>query len=295
MNNYARLGNVKADQAGTGATVVLDPVLVRAIEQVSREFEQEARRQFHSRTATLVFDGVDDAGTYDGSVSDLFRAPRVSRLWLSEDLLTVSTVKVDLDRDGVFEVTLVQDTDFYLWPANPQPNTPYRALDLSPYSQQLASWPRGIRRVQIAGTWGYSNETEDTGLTGTLSDTSDTTITASADATDLIYPGDTLVIESEQVYVSAVSGTTVTVTRAVNGTTAAAHAAKSLLVRRYPRDVEMAVAERVVGLRWDSQGGYSGMASLAGDMSSGGSNATIRASYARWRRAVERYSLPVVA
>jgi len=289
VNNYARLGNVKADQAGVSSATVLDDTLVRAIEQVSREFEQEARRQFHSRTATLIFDGVDDAGTYDGSVSDLFRAPRFSRLWLSEDLLTVSTVKVDLDRDGDFEVTLTQDTDFYLWPTNIPPYTPYRALDLSPYSQQLAAWPRGIRRVQIAGTWGYSNETEDSGLTGTLSNTTSTTLTAATTAAGIIYPGDTLVIESEQVYVSAVSDTTITVTRAVNGTTAAAHSAKSLLVRRYPRDVEMAVAERVVGLRWDSQGGYTTADALTGQSS------PLRASYARWRRAVERYSLHVVA
>jgi len=278
MNGLCRLGNVKADQAGVSGTITLDDVLVRAIEQVSREFEAECDRQFFCRTETRTF------AAYGGKI-----------LLLDCDLISITSITVDWDGDGTFETTLVVDDDYWLYPYNPGTYRPYRGVELNQFSNRLVNWPERAHSVRIAGTWGYSNETEDTGLTGTLSDTSDTTITASADAASLIYPGDTVVIESEQVYVSAVSGTTVTVTRAVNGTTAASHAAKSLLVRRYPRDVEMAVAERVVGLRWDSQGGYSGMASLAGDMSSGGSNATIRASYARWRRAVERYSLPVVA
>ena len=278
MNGLCRLGNVKADQAGVSGTITLDDVLVRAIEQVSREFEAECDRQFFCRTETRTF------AAYGGKI-----------LLLDCDLISITSITVDWDGDGTFETTLVVDDDYWLYPYNPGTYRPYRGVELNQFSNRLVNWPERAHSVRIAGTWGYSNETEDTGLTGTLSDTSDTTITASADAASLIYPGDAVVIESEQVYVSAVSGTTVTVTRAVNGTTAASHAAKSLLVRRYPRDVEMAVAERVVGLRWDSQGGYSGMASLAGDMSSGGSNATIRASYARWRRAVERYSLPVVA
>lgn len=300
-----RLDRLKADLAGVGVTTVLDSTLVRTAEAISDEFEMESSRVFSAVVATRYFDAGSAAYGIGGGVygnvdywespggSRRFgstRAPRPRRLYLTDDLISVTSIAIDQNFDGVYETTLLA-SDYNLWPYNA---APYRAIDLT-LTGTVVYWPNFPRSVQVAGTWGYSNETEDTGLTGTLSDTSDTTITASANASSAIYPGDTLVIESEQVYVSAVSGTTVTVTRAVNGTTAAAHSAKSLLVRRYPRDVEMAVAERVVGLRWDSQGGYSGMASLAGDMSGGGSNATIRASYARWRRAVERYSLPVVA
>lgn len=277
MNGLCRLGNVKADQAGVSGTITLDDVLVRAIEQVSREFEAECDRQFFCRTETRTF------AAYGGKI-----------LLLDCDLISITSITVDWDGDGTFETTLVVDDDYWLYPYNPGTYRPYRGVELNQFSNRLVNWPERAHSVRIAGTWGYSNETEDSGLTGTLSNTTSTTLTAATTAAGIIYPGDTLLIESEQVYVSAVSGTTVTVTRAVNGTTAAAHAAKSLLVRRYPRDVEMAVAERVVGLRWDSQGGYSTAATLVGDATGAAGTAPIRASYARWRRAVDRYSLPVV-
>lgn len=281
MNNLARLGNVKADLAGVPSVTVLDDVLARAVDQVSRELERECKRHFYAYSGTRYYQGVN---------------PGDPILALPDDLISVTSLTIDYDWDGVYETTLTENSDFVLGPYNAaQKGEPYWNLELLFTAPSgLTYWPYHPRAVKLTGIFGYSNETEDTGLTGTLSDTSDTTITASGDATNLIYPGDTLVIESEQVYVSAVSGTTVTVTRAVNGTTAAAHAAKSLLVRRYPRDVEMAVAERVVGLRWDSQGGYSTAATLVGDATGAAGTAPIRASYARWRRAVDRYSLPVV-
>ena len=167
-------------------------------------------------------------------------------LWLANDLLSISALTVDTGGDGTYEVTMVADDDYHLWPDSP----PYRRIDLN-LNGQLIGWPQIRRGVKVVGTWGYSAETEATGLTGTLDSTTDTTLTASADATLLIEAGDTLITESEQLYVSQVADTVVTVQRAINGTTAAAHAATALYVRRYPRDIEKAVKLRVLMSRWD--------------------------------------------
>lgn len=280
-NNYCRLSHVKSDQAGTTGTTALDDTYVRQVDQVSREFERECGgRKFYSYTGTRYFAG----GTRTGR-----------KLWLPDDLLSVSALVVDDNADDVYELTLAANTDYWLSPADAsQRGEPYMALELNPNGTQLYRWPTAPRAVKVTGVWGYSAETEDTGLTGTLSDATDTSLTASATAANLIYPGDTLVIESEQVYVTAVVTTTITVTRGVNGTTAAAHTTKALLVRRYPRDIEMVVAERVVGLRWDAQGGYATGVTLMGDSQEAAGRTTGRGSFARWRDAVKAYRLMVV-
>ena len=106
----------------------------------------------------------------------------------------------DSNGDGTFDTTLTANSDYWLDPANPDTiNEPAQRL-LIPQGRstapQLSSWENYPRRFQIVGKWGYSEESEDSGLTGTLDDASDAAITASADASSTIYPGDVLIIES---------------------------------------------------------------------------------------------------
>lgn len=270
MNGYCRLSHVKADIAGmVNQLTSLDDVIVRQVEEVSREFDSETGRQFYSYVATKTLTAISSG-----------------RVWLP-DLLTATTIKTDTDQDATYETTLVA-ADYYLGPENAT-NEPYREL-LVNSTGSVGAWPLFRSGVQVVGLWGYSNETEDTlqqvkDAAGINASVTTITVTSVAD----IDPGDTLVIESEQVNVLTLgaAGTTITVTRGINGTTAAAHAKDTPIYRRrFPRRIEQVVKERVVGLRWDTQGGYTAGQSMAGE-----SNPS-RAAYARWFAATAAYRCP---
>lgn len=247
MNNYARLNHVKADGNVTGSNQ--DAALVRLIERVSRGFDHLLERQFYALSAVAFFDG-------DGS-------PRLH----TGDMISLSEAAVDLTGALTYGTVLTPSTDYWLTPDNPLPHEPYRGIELNQWSALCRWFPVGRRRVKLTGVWGYSYETEDTGLTGTLSDASDTTITASADASAIVFAGDTLVIESEQVTVTSVASTTITVARGINGTTAGGHAGKALLLRRYPRDLEEATLLQVMRLFRQQQTGGAEQFGVDGGMS----------------------------
>jgi hypothetical protein len=281
MNNLARLSNMLADVADAVSQTALYGVYARALEEVSREFERATDRSFAATVATRVVSVPAPCEANDWGRS----------LLLSDDLISVSALKVDYDWDRIYEMTLAEGVDFDLWNDN-RVNEPYYRIDLRPFSSVLNAFPTGPRRVQISGTWGYSYETEDTGQTVANA----TSISSSATAltvpqADAIDSGETLVIGNEQLHVSdRPDNVTLTVVRAINGTTAAAHLnGAAILRRRYPRDIEQAVAERAVGKRWDNQSGQAGMATLLGDASGAAGTTTIRASYARWRTVTEAY------
>lgn len=228
-------------------TETLLPAYVRAIERVSREVDRWTNRRFYSQLATRYFDVRHTCRDLDLPLDG------------EGDLISVTTLKVDDDADWSYGLTLTEGTDFVLMPYN---TTPKWRLAVHPESTNLSRWPKGARRIQIVGLFGYSNDLEATGLTGTVADASTTTLTASASAAALIDVGETLYLDSEQVYVTAVSTVTVTITRAQNGTAAAAHVAGTVIYRRvYPADVTGAVIDQVRRQRWDENSGSAGTVS----------------------------------
>jgi len=266
VNNYCRLSDLKADVAGVSGTTY-DATYLRAMEVASREIDRYCNRRFYAEVGTVYLDGNGKA--------ELPLAPVPGEC----DLLSVSSLTVDDDDDGAYETTLVEGTDFRLWPVNVSPAW---RLDMLTRGSQLSRWPRGQATVKVVGTWGYSEDLDATGLTGTVADATTTTITASASAASLVYPGDTIKIGSEQLYVTAVVTTSLTVTRGVNGTTAAAHSGEAISVRRYPPEIEEAVRVRVVSARWDNNQGVP-----LGDI---GGNEDVR----RWARLIGPYRLRAV-
>lgn len=279
MNGYAVLAHVKEDLAGVGTTTALDAVLQRAIEQVSREFDRSTVRQFYSSVETIYLSGNGER-----------------RLYVGRDLLGVTSLKVagTLNQPTSFEYTLSSGADYTLWPRNAASRgEPYRAIELNP-NGQFAAFPEGVDNVQLAGVFGYSQEVEATGQTVQNNPLSSGGTTLTLTSTAGISPGDMLVIGEEQIYVSAVAtATSLTIERGVNGTSAAQHAqGAAIWRRRYPRDVERAVAERVVGLRWDSQGGYDAGVTLVGNLQGAVGTTQVRGQYARWIQAVNAYRDP---
>ena len=224
-NTYAGLAEMKSLAAITG--IDGDPSLWLALEAAGRAVDRFCNRHFYVLSATRTFD-VDDPGG--------FGVP---------DLVSVTALNEDTNRDRVFEVTRTPD-DYLLYPLNAEPESPWGR----PYGRVLAdpNGPRpaftvGRRAVEIAGQWGYRSDTADTGADlnegGALS-----AVDATVTVTDggLVSAGQTLLLDAEQLFVREVTGDNLTVARGVNGTTATTHADGSdLVVYRYPGSVVRAV------------------------------------------------------
>ena len=192
--------------------------VLRALEAGSRRVDHMTHRNFFAETATRVLDGNG-----------------LSWMWLP-DLLAATTIKLDEDANRTFELTLAAATDYYLKRRHykDEDALPKTALELDGQNGQRSYFLKQKRLIQIVGRWGFTEETETveasgTAITGTLADATDLTFATSADA-DLAI-GQTLLLESEQVYISGGTTSPWTVVRGLNGTTAAAHAA--VAVKRY--------------------------------------------------------------
>lgn len=278
MNGYSRLSDIQAQLAGVGTTDLVDK-LVSFRDEASREFDAETGRWFYTLQGTRY---------YNGDGRDLFL--------LGDDVISVTSIAVAETQEeadaGTYDYTLVEGTDYVWWPRNAaQDGKPYRGIQLLPSGTQISVFTKGLATVKIVGAFGYSEEWEDSGLTATVTSTTGLTLTANDSAANIIDAGDVLKLDSEQVgAVASVATTSVVIEaggRGRNGTTAANHnSAATLYIRRYPRDIERVVKERAVGLAWDSQGGYRAASVMAGE------GTDRRASYARWRQAVDRYTNP---
>lgn len=221
MNCYASLTEIKAALgiSGTGD----DTVLLNQLEAASRAIDNYCRRWFYAETATRYFRGAGDT------------------LWL-DDLLSITTFKLDQDGDATFEITLAA-TDYDLWPANVFPKRLVMVSDAGDYGDFAHGIARG---VEIAGLWGFGNGLsatpyEASGINVTVATATGTTLTLSAD--DVIEAGHTILVESEQMFISAVATGQATAQRGVNGTTAAAHSTKEASIYRYPMDVWQACVQ----------------------------------------------------
>ncbi len=183
--------------------------LENIIETASRDCDIFCRTHFYSQLATYRFDGKGEATL------------------IVPDLLVVTSIKLDENRDRVFETTLVA-ADYILqrpFVARPYDTTPYRRVVMDGINGSFGKFVDQEQLVEIVGEWGYTNDTEDTGHT--VQDA----VEQDATQTTLLVPeghkiaaGQTLLIGTEQEYVSEAPGTTVTVKRGVNGTTGATHA-----------------------------------------------------------------------
>lgn len=227
-NCYATLADIKNELGETSADATRDAILIRMLERASREADQYCLRHFFVLSATRYFDVVD------------------ARKIFIDDCLSLSALTSDSEGDGTFDGTTFtqgDEGDYVFWPYNEWPK-----LAIVPAANPDYSFSRGEKALKAVGSWGYGNGESATpyrssGLTGTVATTTGTTLTASADASAAIYPGQTILAGTEQMYVSAVSGTSITVERGTNGTTAAAQSAAVIYVYKYPLEVETYVLE----------------------------------------------------
>ncbi len=208
-NAYADLTTLKSSGVLNITGAGFDDRLLALLEDVSRLIDGYCNRHFYVLTTTRRFDG-------DGV--SVLNVP---------DLISLTTLKTDEDKDRTYELTW-NSSDYLLYPLNAEPQQPWGR----PYTRVLVDVEGGSRRVfpaggptvQIAGKWGYREVTQDSGADinegGSFSST-DTTLTVTDGSKFSV--GDTLLIDNESLYVSAISTNDLTVARGVNGTTAAAH------------------------------------------------------------------------
>ena len=192
-------------------------------EAVTTQIDRVANRRFQVEVGTKFYSG-DGAGVL--MVKDLVEIPTGGLL-------------EDNNMDATFNVTW-DVKDFVLGPYNADPTgsgRPYTRIEVSPYTDGTQSvFSRGRRNFSINGTWGYSISTADTGHISTLNiDTTQTTILTTATVGTVIGIGDTIRINSEMMYVENkdAAGTSLTVARAQNGSTAGSHGSATATITRY--------------------------------------------------------------
>lgn len=210
-----------------GITASSDDVLLRKIGEASTKMvENFTGRKFNIEHSTKYFTGAN-------------------RIWFSPDLLSASTIKLDEDANASFEATLTT-SDYILFPFNDYPKTYMEVADTSDYG----TFAYGVKKgVEITGEWGYGDGES------ASSYFAESTITAStasgATAINMVSTnlaaGQTWLIDSEQMYVKYISGSTASVVCGINGSSKEAHAASSTIyVYQYPADIWKACLNLVV-------------------------------------------------
>jgi len=224
MTNHAVYGDLTKLKALIGDTgTSLDSRLLEALEDASDFANHWCGRHFSVRTATCAFSPV---------ANDKLLLP------VGHDLLSITTLKSDEDDDFDYDYTWAT-TDYHLLPLNTWPKW---EIKVKPDGDR--SFPIGDATVQIVGQWGYGDGESatpyvDSGIdTAEVLDASETGVDVATGGGASFAVGQTILIESEQMYITGKSIDTLTVVREVNGTTAATHATgKDIYVYQYPRGI----------------------------------------------------------
>ncbi len=226
MPNYGTYVDLTTLRSSLGITDTTDDAYLRTVaESVSRYIDDYCGgRHFYCLTATKYF-----------------TAQATDTLFLrSDDLLSISTsgLKTDSDGDRTYDETWAT-TDYDLIPYN---SWPKYALETTPEGDY--TFPGYRRGVEIAGLWGYGDGDSATpyalsGSTGAVATAGGTTVVASSGA--LLRICQTILMGTEQMYITGFATNDLTVVRAVNGTTGAVQAAGTAInIYRYPGPVVQA-------------------------------------------------------
>lgn len=228
MNAYISIEPVKRKLGLTDTSSDAD--VLSAVKAASRDIDTASGRDGKSEG----FFTQSGARIYD--VSDTIYLGRVQRMPINE-CLAVTMVEDDTTNDGTF-ATEWESTDWVLGPPNTYPKT---YIESAPGGAK--SFSAGSRKIRVTGTWGYGDGLSASPwqlLAPVATVANGTSQTIAVDVVTGIEVGMTLKIESEQVFISAISSLNLTVERAVNGTTGAAHTGAAVYKAKYPDDLSHA-------------------------------------------------------
>ena len=145
-------------------------------------------------------------------------------------LISPTTVTAYDDTDRGTSVTLTEGhaNDFFLMPYNVSPKTIFKLNEDT--SNTLDA---GQQTLSILGSWGFTADT--LSITTMDAGASTTATSVSVGAATNLGPAQTLLVDTEQMYITAITDNTLTVERGVNGTTAATHSGgATVYVYDYP-------------------------------------------------------------
>ena len=211
MNAYAPLHTLRSPSILNLTDDTHDDRLLALAGNVSRQIDRYCNRHFYCLEAVRLFDG------------------RGGDTLLVPDLISIDPdgLVTDDDLEGVFE-RVWSESDYLLYPANADPaagfdvSSPYNKLVVNATSGPRQSFPMGRRTVRVSGKWGYwTRLSEAEGSTEEDLDADETDVLLTS--VNGVSPGQTILVDSEQMYIRKIVSKTLTVTRAVNGTTAATH------------------------------------------------------------------------
>jgi len=160
----------------------------RLIEAASRDVDNLTHRFFIPKTQTRTFRW---SGVYGkGDV-----------LWMDTDLISVTTLQTKAQDSSP---TTISSSDYFLEPNNFAP--PYNRIEIDISSNaSFESGDTSQRSISVNGSWGFSNDTASVGTvtSGLAADATATSMVCSnGSLSNGINVGDTLLIESEQLFVS---------------------------------------------------------------------------------------------
>ena len=167
-----------------------NPVIDRVIEAASRDVDRWTRRHFLPKTQTRLYRWPQP------------RPGLATVLWLDQDLLSVSTLQTQAQNASP---TTISSSDYFLEPANSEPdgNTRYNRIEIDLSSTAaFESGDTPQRSISVAGSWGWGNTTASAGSvddSGGISSSDTALIVSDASTIDV---GDTLLIDSEQIFVA---------------------------------------------------------------------------------------------
>ena len=245
-HNYANVYDFRSYLSGTDHVTDWDtdeaPIL-RVLEAAGQRIDQYAGRSFGARTATRTYD-LGTGALRDDSLAGVSGSISYPDYWssklsgagivpLDDWLISATTVTAyhDTARSANTVLTSGIGNDYLLEPYNSSPKTILKLEE-----DTTDSLYSGQQTLTILGTWGWQDDKTSISTIDAIGSTSTTAVSVASGSTT--YVGDTLVIDSEQVYVTAVSGNNLTVIRGVNATTAATHSGGATYYRwKYPADV----------------------------------------------------------
>ena len=189
---------------------------------------------------------------YDIGNNALRQSSQYQTISVTDDLVTTNSSSGVVPLDGWFispttvtaygatdratSETLTEGhaNDFFLMPYNFSPKT---ILKLN--EDTTKGLDAGQQTLSILGSWGYTADTVSVTTSDAISST--TATSASVTSASNLGPAQTILVDSEQLYITSISGNTLTVERGVNGTTAATHSGGASLYRYdYPELVVQA-------------------------------------------------------
>lgn len=171
---------------GVGVNAIID----NAIKGRSLEIDQVMRRFFIPRTETRYYEWPPRLA--------FARRSRATVLNLDQDLISITTLQTQAQDSSP---TTISSSDYFLEPNNQGP--PYDRVEINTSSTAaLAAGDTSQRSLSVLGLWGYSNDTRAAGtvVSGLAGSSSATSMVVSDGS--LVDVGSTLIIDSEQIFVT---------------------------------------------------------------------------------------------